>query len=294
MKYTTPRPRWMSSRANQESGAWSQCTTKPVVHVTIPLARESHFYAWTIGLGEPTIRMMAASRTEVKTELKKKGKDPLLSAICHDLRAPLAAVTMGANFVLQTLEDEDDRQRKILEAMLRSCAQMERLVRNFADLSEIEGDAVNLRLGAHDAGEMVELALEAARPAAEARGVTLEMDRPATNVSVECDREHILRALHQLVDNAVKSAPERSTVTLAVQASGDDVVFCVIDHGKGLDAATKKNLFDRQWHAKRASRVGSGFGLAIARGFARAHGGDVAVDSKKGRTVAKLSLPRQL
>jgi len=225
---------------------------------------------------------------------KQNGKDPLLSAICHDLRAPLAAVTMGANFVLQTLEDENERQRKILEAMLRSCAQMERLVRNFADLSEIEGFAVHLRLGTHDAGEMIELAAEAAKPAADARSVTIEIDRPKQNASVECDRERVLRAIHHLLDNAIKFAPEHSTVTLAVEAKDGEVVFCVIDHGAGLDAATKKNLFDRHFHAKRASRVGSGFGLAIARGFAKAHGGDVTIDSKKGRTVAKLSVADQL
>ena len=52
----------------------------------------------------------------------KRGRDPLLAAICHDLRAPLAAVTMGANFVLQTTprDDASARSVKILEAMLRS------------------------------------------------------------------------------------------------------------------------------------------------------------------------------
>ncbi len=75
----------------------------------------------------------------------KRGRDPLLAAICHDLRAPLAAVTMGANFVLQTTQRDEQNARsvKILEAMLRSCTQMERLIRNFADLSEIDGNAVS-------------------------------------------------------------------------------------------------------------------------------------------------------
>src|SRR6185369_9247371 len=90
--------------------------------------------------------------------------DSLLASICHDLRAPLAAVTMGANFVLQTTpEGEDGRSRRVLQAILRSCKQMERIVRDFGDLSEIEGDAVYLRLGVHDPGEMLEIAAEAAR-----------------------------------------------------------------------------------------------------------------------------------
>lgn len=225
---------------------------------------------------------------------KPPGRDPLLSAICHDLRAPLAAVTMGANFVLQTLDDgdADARPRKILEAMLRSCAQMERLVRNFADLSEIEGNAVHLRTGTHDAGEMLELAAQAAEDGARARSITIELDRPTTNLHVVCDRERLLRSLHHLIDNAVKHAPEASTITLSVSMRGDDVVFSVLDRGEGLSPQTRRNLFDRHWHAKRANRVGAGFGLAIARGFAQAHRGKLAVDSRPGQTTFSIAIPK--
>jgi len=117
---------------------------------------------------------------------RPRGRDPLLAAICHDLRAPLAAVTMGANFVLQTTQRDDENARsvKILEAMLRSCTQMERLIRNFADLSEIEGDAVELRLGLHNATEMLELAAEGIAEAARARSVTVEVVKPETPISM--------------------------------------------------------------------------------------------------------------
>jgi signal transduction histidine kinase len=254
---------------------------------------------------EPTraVRRPASLRAErsksekpkkTETSQRKPGRDPLLSAICHDLRAPLAAVTMGANFVLQTLDEGegDTRSRKILEAMLRSCTQMERLVRNFADLSEIDGNAVHLRIGTHDAGEMLELAAQAAGEAARARSITIEIDRPATNVHVACDRERMLRSLHHLLDNAIKHAPEASTITLSVTLRGDDVTFSVVDRGDGLSAQTRRNLFDRHWHAKRANRVGAGFGLAIARGFAHAHHGKLSVDSRPGNTMFSIVIPR--
>lgn len=224
---------------------------------------------------------------------KKQGRDPLLSAICHDLRAPLAAVTMGANFVLQTLKEDEEnaRSKKILEAMLRSCAQMERLVRNFADLSEIEGNAVSLRLGLHDAGEMLDFAAEAAADAAKAKTVAIEVDKPDEQVVVKCDRDRLMRAINHVLDNAVKFAPNGSTVTLTVSEKNGTASFGVIDRGPGLSAQVKRNLFDRQWHAKRANRVGAGFGLAIARGFAAAHGGKLSVDSRPGSTTFCIALP---
>jgi signal transduction histidine kinase len=224
-----------------------------------------------------------------------RGRDPLLSAICHDLRAPLAAVTMGANFVLQTTQRDDGNARsvKILEAMLRSCTQMERLIRNFADLSEIEADSVALRLGLHDAGEMLELAATAIGEAASARSVSIELRKPDEHVSFTCDRDRMLRSISHVIENAVKSAPEGSTVTLAVGLHGADVCFTVTDRGPGLTSQVRRNLYDRHWHAKRASRVGAGFGLAITRGFVLAHGGKLLVDSRPdAETTFTLCVPK--
>lgn len=236
-------------------------------------------------------RRLRAAKTPAKTE----GRDALLSAICHDLRAPLAAVTMGANFVLQTTpQDEDNaRARRILEAMLRSCTQMERLIRNFADLAEIDGAAVALRLGVHDVGELLEIAAEAGREAGRARSVTIEVSTPSPPITLRCDRDRVLRALGHLVENAVKAAPEGTAVTLAAALSGEDVTLSVTDRGEGLAPQVRRNLFDRAWHAKRANRVGAGFGLAIARGFAEAHGGRVAVDGQPGATTFALVLPKE-
>jgi signal transduction histidine kinase len=227
-------------------------------------------------------------------ETGAKARDPLLSAICHDLRAPLAAVTMGATFILQTTRDDDAnaRSRRILEAMLRSCAQMERLVRNFADLSEIEGDSVVLRRAAHDAGEIAVLASESVREAASARSITLEVEKPDPPVTLACDRDRLLRGLAHLVENAVKAVPEGSSVQVAVVPSEDEVRFQVTDHGPGIPEDVREHLFDRQFHARRANRAGTGFGLAIARGFTAAHGGRVDVEAAPGQTTIALVVPR--
>lgn len=202
---------------------------------------------------------------------------------------------MGANFVLQTTQRDEANARsvKILEAMLRSCTQMERLIRNFADLSEIEGDAVNLRLGVHDAREMLELAAGAVKDAAAAQAITVEVLAPESPISIRCDRDRLLRAIGHVLDNAVKHAPSGSTVTLSVALDRNDVAFSVTDHGPGLTPQVRRNLYDREWHAKRANRVGAGFGLAIARGFAAAHGGRLGVESRPSeQTTFTLSAPK--
>lgn len=231
----------------------------------------------------------------VTAQTQKRERDPLLAAICHDLRAPLAAVTMGANFVLQTTERDDANSRsvRILDAMLRSCAQMERLIRNFGDLSEIESDTLTLHLGTHDAGEMAELAGAAIAGAARARSVIVELQKPASPVTTTCDRERILCALAHVLDNAVRAAPVGSTVTLSITGPADHVCFAVTDRGAGLSDELRPNVFDRQWLGRRTDRSGPGYGLAIARGFLEAHGGGIALAPSSGNeTTFTLTIPQ--
>lgn len=225
----------------------------------------------------------------------RSSRDPLLAAICHDLRAPLAAVTMGANFVLQTTPEDEasGRSRRVLQAILRSCKQMERLVSDFGDLSEIEADAVDLRLGVHDAALMLEIAVDAARPTALARGIELSLSRPEAPPLLRCDRDRMLRALGHVIDNAVRFSPDGGRVEASVAELDEEVRFTVTDHGHGLSEETLANLYDRRWHSRRADRAGAGLGLAIVRGFVGVHGGRIAVESEPDvETSFALTLPK--
>jgi signal transduction histidine kinase len=218
-----------------------------------------------------------------------------LAGVCHDLRAPLAAVTMGANFVLQTTPESDAnaRSRRVLQAMLRSCKQMERLIRDFGDLSEIEGDAVELRLGTHDAGQMLELAADTARPNALSRNVEITTKVPEQPILFRADRDRLLRAFAHVIDNAVRFSPDGGTVSLALAEDAEGKLrFEVTDSGPGISEETLAHLCDRAWLAKRPDRSGAGLGLAIVRGFVRAHGGRIDIDTKPGMTRVVLVLPK--
>ncbi|MBS2017368.1 MAG: HAMP domain-containing histidine kinase [Deltaproteobacteria bacterium] len=224
-----------------------------------------------------------------------KKRDPLLAAVCHDLRAPLAAVTMGASFVLQTTARDEAHARtvKVLEAVLRSCGQMERLIRNFGDLSAVEADAVELRPATGSAKSMLEIAREAVKERAEAKRVEIAIEGDAERTEVVCDHERIVRALAHLLENAVAAAPEGTVVSARVEPRSDRVAFVITDRGPALDPELREHLFDRGWLTRRAGRIGVAFGLAIARGFARAHGGDVVLTSSAGDpTTFTLELPR--
>lgn len=223
--------------------------------------------------------------------------EPLLSSVCHDLRAPLAAVQMGTSFVLQSTPDsaDNERTRKILAAVLRSCTQMDRLLRNFSDLSHLEAKDVALELSPFDARTVAELAVTSMRDVAAARRVTLEIEMPDDPVSLRGDRERLVRALGHLVENAIKYGPEGGAVDVVVEAEASAVRYRVVDRGRGLPEDVRAHLFDRVWHSTRAGRSGTGLGLAIAKGFVELHGGRLyAEDAPEGPTTFVLETPRDV
>lgn len=230
-----------------------------------------------------------------KREQRAGRPAPLFATIGHDLRAPLAAITMGATFARrQTPEGpETERTRRVLDAVLRSCGQLERLIRNFSDLSSIEDEHVELRTDTHDAGELLELAARGSTEAT-AKGVTVELERPDGPSFVTCDRDRILRALVHLVDNAVAASPEGGAVELSICEDGDTIAFLVEDRGSGFSSEARER-FDARG-ALRVGRpplsAGHGFGLAVAGGFATAHGGALQLLANEGATTLRLAVPR--
>jgi signal transduction histidine kinase len=221
--------------------------------------------------------------------------EPLLSSVCHDLRAPLAAIQMGASFVLQTTPDapSNARARKILEAVLRSCGQMGRLLENFSDVSHLEDGNVTLDPVVQDARRAAEVAAASMADLAKAREVEVALALPAEPVPVTADRERLARAVAHLVDNAIRHGPPHATVRVEVVPRPDVVAFVVTDHGEGPAPEARAHLFERAWHSTRAGRSGAGLGLAIARGFAELHGGTVRLEpSTDAPSRFVLEVPR--
>lgn len=266
-------------------------------HVLGSLAMRSTSLKHQAGPALPKQVSQSSTSDGARPQGVDRGRDPLLAAICHDLRAPLAAVTMGANFVLSTTTEDESagRSRRVLKAVLRSCKQMERLVRDFADLSEIESGTVVLRPSEQDAREMLAIAAENARAnGGTTRNVTLNVSRADNPILMRCDRDRLLRALAHVLDNAVRFTPEGGAVEIAVTELAGYVYFTVTDHGPGLKPDTLDHLYDRTWHAKRPDRTGSGLGLAIVRGILEAHRGRVEVDTQPGATTFSLVVPKEL
>jgi signal transduction histidine kinase len=127
---------------------------------------------------------------------------------------------------------------------------------------------------------------------AERKRITLEVDAEGDDAYARVDRDRIIQALANLLDNALRLTPEGGHIVLAVRELEGRVDVSVADSGPGIEPEFLERLFERYAQSS-SSGGGTGLGLAIVRGVAEAHGGEVVVRSTPGRGATfTIRLPR--
>jgi len=198
-----------------------------------------------------------------------------LAVLAHELRSPLAALAAIAE--AYPAADAATR-RRLLELAVAAVAGLERLLADAAPAS--------LRLVRFDAGRLVVDAAETA-----ALGGALVVVETEEVLLVDGDPERLRQALDNLIANAVGHSPAGGTVTVTARREGGSVVIVVADEGDGIASTDLARVFEPGVRLT-AARPGSGLGLAVVRTIARAHGGEVEVESSPGQGATfRLVLP---
>jgi signal transduction histidine kinase len=223
-------------------------------------------------------------------------REEVISIVSHDLRNPLGVVLAASDLLLDLPLDEAERRRQA-EIIQRSGKRMQSLIEDLLDVARIEAGAFVVRPSLEDLGPIVESARTLFADQAERRGVTLGVEAPGGYPRARVDRDRLLQALANLLDNALRVTPEGGRVAIGVSEQGDQVVLSVSDTGPGIPESAREHLFERFAHAKSATKStkggGAGLGLAIVKGVADGHGGEVVVRTELGKgTTFDLRLPR--
>ena len=225
------------------------------------------------------------------------GQRRFIQEASHELRNPLAVIRTNLDVALADPDSDPDEMRRTMEVVRRSASRMSKLVddllvygRRGAPAHELE--PVDLEAIAHEVGEEFrapawERSLElviAPQQAGEARTIVIG------------DRLALRQALANLLTNAVRLAPEGSTITVAAGASGTQAWVSVADEGPGIAEENRNLVFQRFWRGDAASARSegrSGLGLAIVDQIVRDHGGTVDVTgSASGGSLFTIHLPR--
>lgn len=227
-------------------------------------------------------------------EHKNRELETYTSVVAHDLRNPLGVIGMSARFLLDLIPDEPARaaERKQVELIVRAVDRTNHLVADLLDVSRIEGGGLFLERESLDPASLVREAVDLNHPMFERQKLDLRAEVEPDLPPVCLDRDQVLRALQNLLDNAAKFTDAGGSVTVRALRNGGGVGLEVEDTGAGIPAGHLPHLFDRFWQARNTDRRGLGLGLAIVKGIVDAHGGTVRVESTAGRgTVFHLGFP---
>lgn len=202
----------------------------------------------------------------------------------HELRTPLAGIAATAENLLRSPTDRAGTERAAL-AVVRETRRAARLVESLLDVARLDR-GLELDTSVVDVVPLARHEVERTR--ALAPGLDVVLSAPGSLV-VEADPFRLAQVLANLTDNARQAVGSRGSVQVTVAGDPDRAVLTVVDDGPGIAAADRERVFERftRLDASRSRRTGGvGLGLAISRGLARAHQGDLTVtDRADGRPV---------
>jgi signal transduction histidine kinase len=206
-------------------------------------------------------------------------KDEFLATLSHELRTPLNAV-LGYARMLRDQSLAPDKQPRAYDILERNAAALAQIVNDILDVSRITAGKLRLERRSVDLRALVDDAIAAILPAAEAKGVEVRVDAPAMPILVDGDR--LQQVVWNLVSNAVKFTPRGGHVDVVAERLGDEVAISVRDDGVGIASEFLPHVFERfRQGESRPTREhgGLGLGLSIAKHLVEMHGGTIRVAS---------------
>jgi two-component system, OmpR family, sensor histidine kinase KdpD len=250
---------------------------------------------------ERTQLQQQAVRMSVLEEVDRL-RGALVGAVSHDLRTPLATIKASAS----TLLDKDTpigqaEEQELLGLIDLQADRLARLVTNLLDMSRIEAGSLVVDRQPLDVGEIVDEAVAALRPQVAEDRILVRL--PDSLPSVEVDHVLVGQALVNLLENALRLTPKGTVVEITARAVTGSVEIAVSDHGPGFAEEDLARIFGlartttaattSSTPAKRTRRTstaagagspagGSGVGLAIAKAFVEAHGGNIWAETLDG------------
>lgn len=225
-------------------------------------------------------RQEQEARTAVLRARTEEIRSSLLSAVSHDLRTPLAAIT-GAGTALRDEGGElgQGERRELLDTICEEAERLERLVSNLLDMTRVEAGTLEVKREWVPVEELVGSAL--ARFEQQMNGRAISTVIPSDLPLAPVDPVLFQHALANLLENAFKYTPRGSPIDITARAVDGTIEVELADRGPGVPQPVEP-LFEKFVRRAPAGTAGVGLGLLIARGIARAHGGDVTASSRPG------------
>jgi signal transduction histidine kinase/CheY-like chemotaxis protein len=208
-------------------------------------------------------------------------KDEFLATVSHELRTPLTAM-LGWAYLLRAGHLDEPSAKNALETIERNARAQSQLIDDLLDVSRIITGKLRLDVRQIDPLSFIDSAIEALRPAAEAKGVRLQKVLDTGVNSIAGDPARLQQVIWNLLSNAIKFTPKGGQVQVRLERVNSHIEIAVSDTGSGISPKFLPHVFDRFRQADQSTTReygGLGLGLAIVRHLVELHGGTVRAES---------------
>ncbi len=216
------------------------------------------------------------------------------NSIAHDLRSPIARIRVLTE-TIAAQNTEPSPHDSAVAGIVENCDRLTSIIDTMLNIAEIEAGAAPMEMEEINVEDIVKEAYELFLPVAEEKNIAFSF-RVESNPAILGDKRKIQRSVANLVDNALKYTDSGGEIVISLAKNGEAVSIGVQDTGIGIDLEDKGRIFERFYRSDNSrTQPGNGLGLSLARSIARAHGGDIAVESAPGSgSTFTFTLPLEI
>lgn len=206
-------------------------------------------------------------------ERRLQERDHFLAMLSHELRNPLAAITLAVDSLSETTQAANERA-----ILVRQTRHLAKLVDDLLDIARVTTGKISLNMTQVDLADVAEHCVEAVLARAEARRLRLTFHAGATGLTVRGDAVRLEQIVHNLLSNAIKYTPPGGEIHVTLEADAGDAVLRVRDSGKGITEEMLSRIFDLFMQGETTidrTEGGMGVGLTLVRKLVHLHRGTV-------------------
>lgn len=223
-------------------------------------------------------------------------KDEFVSTVSHELRTPMTSISGSLGLLIAqwrgTLPEPAER---LLVIAHKNSQRLVRLINDILDIEKMESGQVEFRLSKVEVLPLAEQVIDDNRGFAEEYSVRMRLDPASVNCQVNADPDRLAQVLTNLLSNAIKFSPPNEEVLVAIRKDGETIQISVQDHGCGVPADFRPQLFEKFAQADATNsrqKGGTGLGLSIVKQIVDRLGGRVSVnDAGADGTIFCVELP---
>ncbi|HXD30794.1 MAG TPA: ATP-binding protein [Pyrinomonadaceae bacterium] len=245
--------------------------------------------------GELAKLLLRERAARAEAEQANRLKDEFLATVSHELRTPLNAV-MGWSRMLRSGRLDSESREHAIEVIERNALAQKQIIEDILDVSRVITGKLKLNLCPVDLTVVLDAALDAVRPALEAKEIQIIRDVDPKVRIVVGDSDRLQQVIWNLLSNAAKFTPHHGNVELSLKQTNKNIQIQVSDTGPGIDPEFLPFVFERFRQADGSTtrtHGGLGLGLAIVRHLVELHGGSIKAENRlEGNgAILTVSLP---